>query len=57
MTLDPETLNPFLCTHIIYLRAQLDPANSDMIPATPHLDLKGGELTQQQVGRAPWSSV
>ena len=46
MRLNPESLNPFLCTHIVYLQAQLDPKNNEVIPAKPSLDLKGGELIQ-----------
>ena len=47
MRLNPESLNPFLCTHIVYLQALLDPKNNEVIPAKPGLDLKGGRLSHQ----------
>jgi hypothetical protein len=40
MNLDPESLNPFLCTHIIYYQAQLDPLSTNIVPGNPNLDLK-----------------
>ena len=41
MTLSPESLDPYLCTHIIYHQAKLDAANNKIVLENPSVDLKG----------------
>jgi hypothetical protein len=42
MNLAPGSLDPFLCTHIVYFQAKLDVDSRKIVPAQPHLDLKEG---------------
>ncbi len=41
MALSPESLDPYLCTHIIYHQAKLDAANNKILLENPSVDLKG----------------
>ncbi len=41
MTLSPESLDPYLCTHIIYHQAKLDAANNKILLENQNVDLKG----------------
>ncbi len=41
MTLSPESLDPYLCTHIIYHQAKLDAANNNIVLENQNVDLKG----------------
>ena len=54
MNLSPKSLDPYLCTHIIYYQAKLDDSNSKIISGFPHLDLDQGSLF---VTRAVWHRI
>ncbi len=41
MALSPESLDPYLCTHIIYHQAKLDAANNKIVLENQNVDLKG----------------
>ncbi len=44
MTLSPESLDPYLCTHIIYHQARLDAANNNIVLENPSVDWKGKKI-------------
>jgi hypothetical protein len=43
MSLSPSSLDPYLCTHIIYYQAKLDDSKYKIIPAIPYFDLDKGK--------------
>ena len=44
MNLRPSSLDPYLCSHLIYYQAKLDVSALQIVSASPDLDLDRGEL-------------
>lgn len=46
LTFNPEDLDPYICTHVIYAFATIDPINFQMVPNDDAYDVVKGKKLQ-----------